>query len=464
MSTPSLTPDLQAALARIMQGSAPVQPQAPIPMVQPPPVSVQGPVATPPQVPVANPTPNALVAPEQAPDLPVQARQDDPSGTGRPGKLKSFLTDFLYGAGQGLVNHAGLTTDYQKQQDAAKLGIQQQSADDLSYLRGSQADRLQQQTATLATQNAPYTFEKDDQSIPEQFRGQTMTTAAAQALKTVFAKGLNAQGIQDTKGDQALALEQLRQNGGNPKDHQIISSNGRRLMVSKRDGSLIKDLGADTAMITGPRNAVARAQANAAYGVSNVMDENGDPMAISRLTQLQTGTPTMSETQTQNLAGDKLGAATYMAANRTVHRLLPVLDDMGQRAIIARATEEVERNPGAIDSVISAATQQGLSPEGAQLIASMKQMNEFGSAFKKYTGNSGAATDSLRQVIHSNQPSTQNSKAVNERLLEQDLNLATGVMKNLGRPGRYAAPARGGSTPAAPPTPSGDSFFHPMSK
>jgi hypothetical protein len=187
---------------------------------------------------------------------------------------------------------------------------------------------------------------------------------------------------------------------------------------------------------------IVRAQAMAQYGVANVMDNAGNPTAISRLQQLQTGAPSMTEGQTMNLQGDKVGAVTYLAANKVVEDNLGVLRDPTQHAIVARTMDAMEKDPGAASQLINSAMQSGLSPEGAKLIGGLKQMNEFGAAFKKYTGNGGQATDSLRATIHGNQPNTANSEAVNRQLLEQDRNLATQVYQNLGRPGAYAPPAR----------------------
>ena len=411
--------------------------------------------------PPAMPDASVLAAPQAPPPPPpaqvpafaqqqAQALAADPQQVTeqKSGPVKRFLTSFLLGAGDAARAHVGLETSSQQSQREFQQGIAQQNANTTEGYRQAMTGHLQAQSDQLNALQQPFTFDKDDQSIPQQFRGATMTTAAANGLRQVFAKSQGAQSVADTKAQNALDVEALKQAGGNPKDHQITSIGGRRVMVSKRDGSIIKDLGLDTAMITGPMNANARAAAQAKYGVANVMDEDGNPTAVSRLQQLQSGAPTMTEKATQNLAGDKVGVATYLGASKLVENNLHVLRDPSQRAIIARATDAYEKDPGAFSAILNSSLQGGLSPEGAQLIGGLKQMNEFGASFKKYTGNGGAATDSLRNTIHGNQASAQNSEATNLQLIKQDRALAAQVGGILGKPGRYSVPARGGS-PAA---------------
>ena len=47
----------------------------------------------------------------------------------QPGPIKSFLSQFIYGAGQGLVKHAGLETDAERQQREIQNQLAQQSED-----------------------------------------------------------------------------------------------------------------------------------------------------------------------------------------------------------------------------------------------------------------------------------------------------------------------------------------------
>ena len=68
--------------------------------------------------------------------------------------------------------------------------------------------------------------------------------------------------------------------------------------------------------------------------------------------------------------------------------------------------------PSAIDSIISSALQNGnLSPQGAKLIAGMKQAQEFGGITQKYGGQARKAQTLSVVPSMSNQPSTLNDPA-----------------------------------------------------
>lgn len=475
MTTPPITdqsvatpPDPLAGIDPRLRAAIQAALQQQTPNVAAPPVDAS-PVNAPP-APVAQiATPSASnLPPTPAPAPPPQPTVAPPTQQ-KPGIIKGLLTDFLYGGGQAALAHVGLPTDYSKQQDAAKLAIQQQGADDTTAYRQAQVGQLQAAAAQTNTKNEMVTLPNDPSY--GKFAGMPVTRAMAEAMIPIAAKNAQQTSNISAQGQNALDLEQLKQTDGNPRYNVIKSVNGEVGLYSKRGDSSkpIQQYGTDTALITGPRNAEARAHASAKYGTAQAMDDEGNPTTISRLQQLQTGTPTMNEKATQTLAGDKLGVDTYLSANKRVKDNISVLRDPKQRAIIARVTEDVERNPGAIDSVINAAIQeQGLAPAGAALITGMKQMNEFGPAFKKFTGNSGAATDSLRSTIHANQPSTANGEAVNLGLLGQDETLARGVLTVLARPSKYSVPSR--SAPAAAPAPTTaaptkaahPSFFHPL--
>lgn len=117
--------------------------------------------------------------PQQAPQV-----QQAPPG---PGPVKRGLTAFLYGGGQALLQHAGLPTDYEKQQNAAKLAISQQAANDNSQYRQALTDLTTGKSAQLDAQNQPYTFGMDN-SIPAQLRGQTFPSVVASGLLKVLSQ------------------------------------------------------------------------------------------------------------------------------------------------------------------------------------------------------------------------------------------------------------------------------------
>lgn len=411
----------------------------------------------------------------QTPPQPVpQAGPDQ----GSP--VRRFLTNFFYGAGQGALQSVGLPTDYQKQQNVIQQNQRQQQINQQAQETSSLIGLHQQQVANEKQTYAQNAYENELVPIPaevaQHFPGQT--TAPRKSINQMLTVGSALNQKEPVALDDATADVFKLPHGTtvDPRLLQVYSkiagmqagaksirdAGGYLQVVNKFTGESEPVLGqngkpvASNATIT-PQ---LRAYWMAKYGVANVMDSAGNPTAISKLDQLNTGTPTMTEGQTMNLAGDKVGAVTYLGANKVVEDNLSVLRDTRQHAIIAQTMDAMDKDPGAASQLINSAVQSGLSPEGAKLIGALKQMNEFGASFKKYTGNNGQATDSLRATIHGNQPNTANSEAVNRQLLQQDRTLATQVLGNLQRPGAYAPRARNSTT--APqgnqPAPSGGGF------
>jgi hypothetical protein len=141
--------------------------------VPPPPPQAPMPQMAPPQAPqlAAPPTPN-VVPPSQ------------------PGPVKSFLQHLVSGLGttayagtQGALQRLGIPTDYEKQQDALKIGLQQQQQDSLEGLRKAQADLASGRSAQVDQLTAPYAIDQNDESVLPQFRGKTTTFAGYQALQ-----------------------------------------------------------------------------------------------------------------------------------------------------------------------------------------------------------------------------------------------------------------------------------------
>lgn len=98
---------------------------------------------------MANPLPQIGGAPTApiAPEVPqVTAPQTVQS---QPGPIKSFLSNFVSGAGQGLLKRVGLETDAEKQQRMFSQGIAQQNAQALNALREQQATASQAQNQML---------------------------------------------------------------------------------------------------------------------------------------------------------------------------------------------------------------------------------------------------------------------------------------------------------------------------
>jgi hypothetical protein len=401
----------------------------------------------------------------QTPPQPVpQAGPDQ----GSP--VRRFLTNFFYGAGQGLLQHVGLPTDYDKQQNVIAQNQRQQQISQSAAETSSLIGLHQQQLANEKQSYAQNQYENEQLPIPgevaEHFPGQT--TARRKDINTMLQVGsaLNQKqpidlddNIADimrlprgTQVDPRLVKTLTTAAGMSPSAWQIKDANGYQQQENKITGEVrpVLDKNGQPMRSNNMLTPWVRAKANAANTPFPGMDAAGNPTTISNAQALATGAPKMPEGQTMTLQGDRIGAQTYLSANKNVEDNLAVLRDPTQHAIIARTMDAMEKEPGAAGQLINSALQSGLSPEGAKLIGGLKQMNEFGSSFKKYTGNGGAATDALRATIHGNQPNAANSEAVNRQLLQQDRALAGQVQQMLSRPGAYAPPARN----AAPPAPS----------
>jgi hypothetical protein len=69
------------------------------------------------------------------------------SGPDQGSPVKRFLTNFLYGMGQGALEHVGLPTDYQKQQQVITNNQRQQELSQHAQEIGSMVQLHQEQTA-----------------------------------------------------------------------------------------------------------------------------------------------------------------------------------------------------------------------------------------------------------------------------------------------------------------------------
>lgn len=183
-------PVTQRILALIAAHQAQQTAALPAPSVLPPGTTMSAqpippqtqPMVAPQGSPMSSPTTQQVAASLPQPQAPQV--QQAPSG---PGPIRRGLTAFLYGGGQALLQHAGLPTDYEKQQTAAKLAISQQAANDNSQYRQALTDLTTGKSAQLDAQNQPYTFGTDN-SIPTQLRGQTFPSVVASGLLKVLSQ------------------------------------------------------------------------------------------------------------------------------------------------------------------------------------------------------------------------------------------------------------------------------------
>lgn len=391
------------------------------------------------------------------------------------GPIKSFLSNFLYGAGQSLLKDVGMPTDYEKQQTAIQNQRQQQELQNQTANSQQNIASSQQNQQFEAAQNKPIALPgpvaKDlgIASVPLKNYGAAISSWSqlrqnngAIPVSDEDAALLGLEPGSTISAKQVGVLHNLRS-----QQTQYVGTKdigGRTVQFDKRNGSIIKDMGPSNALVVGASNANQRAAAMARYGLVESVDESGAPIAISRLQALQQGTPTFTSTQAKEFSSDAVGLAQYDSILRNqIQPNIKVLNDPGQRAIIAHTLSEGEKNPGAAQSLLTAAAQQGLTPQGAALVAGILQGREFGSVARKYGGNMNG-TDGLQNRIMANQASPINTEEVNKNLINNDIAFTGKALAARGnllkRSVKTGAPATPTSTPAASGTT--DSFFHPI--
>lgn len=381
------------------------------------------------------PTPNLAAMSPQAPQMaqPPSANVAPTPPPAQPGPIKSFLQSLVGGLGnaayagtQGAMQRLGLPTDYEKQQNAAKLAIQQQAANDTSAYRKSLTDLTQGKSAQLDAQNTPYTFGTGS-DVPAQLRGQTFPTIVATALQKALGvqqlKGQTAEDIAAGKNATSVATTNTKYGPDSYLRRGVRSVGGRIISYDKGDPTnpaLTQDMGADTSMITGPRNAIARAQAQAQYRTFDTVDQNGNPVTISGLDALQGNAAHTPYSQAKGVQSDKVGIQQYDQILGRISNNLPVLNNNAQRIAIAHTLSEADKNPGALQAMITSGLQSNaLTPQGAQLTADIMQGREFGGVARKYGGNMNG-TEGLMNRIMANQASPLNSQEVNRDLVAND--------------------------------------------
>lgn len=416
---------------QIAPQAAPVLPPSAAPNMPGPQIAPQDPNA-PSMTPLA---PRQSAAQPQMPQVSQpnapQVAQTPPQPSPPAGPVKSFLqhlgSHLASGVASGqaaLLTSAGLPTPYEKQQNAAKLAIQQQAANDTSAYRQSVTDLTQGKSAQLDAQNAPYTFGTTS-DIPAQLRGQTFPTIVATALQKALGvqqlKGQTAEDISTAKNATAIQGKQIQYGPDSYLRHGVRSVGGRIEMYDKGTGEKLQDMGQDTALITGPANANARAAANARYRTFDTTDANGAPVTISGLDALQGGAAHVPYTEAKGILSDKVGVQQYQdILDNKIAPNLAVLNDNTQRVAIAHTLSELDKNPGATQALLTSALQNGaLTPAGAQLTAGIMQAREFGGVARKYGGNMNG-TEGLMNRIMSNQASPLNSLQLNQDLVAND--------------------------------------------
>lgn len=466
-TTPQLTLDDYKRLALAAQAQqqqlGPLPPDAPVVAPVAPVVAPVAPVA--PQVPQAAPMPNLQPpAPSQGAQIAnsintMSPQTQAPSVTDvqpKEGPIKSFLTQFIHGAGQGMLAKVGLPTDAEKQQVAFQQQQAIGSAQRATQLQNAQIQNYQSEQKARDFGATPYDLEQT--GIP----GLTGVVQQKDAIKAIQ-QHLTNQGKQQVGADRNatnLQLGELKYGDGSqpgPLNTQIKDIGGRTLLLRKGTGEVLKDLGPSNTIST----ANARAEAMARYGLTTTMDDEGNPVGISRLQALQQGAPQASFDALKAIGSDKVGISQYEDILRNkISPNLKVLSDPTQRAIIAHTLSEADKNPGAIQSLLTAGAQQGLSPQGAALAAGILQGREFGSVARKYGGNMNG-TEGLMNRITANQASPLNTEQLNRELIQNDLDFTKKAQTQLGKITSHRATGTPTSPQSQPTAPAATHRYNP---
>lgn len=211
---------------------------APMPNIQSPApqVSLAGPQQMASNVP-------SIAAPQAPQVTPVQAQ---------PGPIKSFLQQFVHGAGQGLLTHVGLENDAQRQARVFNQGIATQNANRQSDLTQAQIDSLSGKSEALNAQNQP--IDTSTLGIP----GLTGVVLQKDLPRVLIQHVRNQgnQGVADTRAKAATDVADTR--AASLEAHDAVSSQVRR------------DIAAGQLGMAGARlhlaQQVAAAKQNGSYG------------------------------------------------------------------------------------------------------------------------------------------------------------------------------------------------------
>lgn len=185
-----------------------------------------------PAPPQSNLPPMSGPAPNLPPETPPQVQQG-------PGPVKGFLQRLLGGLGsdvyagsQAAYQKLGIPTDYEKQQNALKIGLQQQQQNSLEGLRNAQQGLYEGKGAQLDQMTAPYTIAADDASVLPQFRGQPTTFGGYQALQKLSGVTQGKQDVADTNAASRQTVAQLRQQIGTKFQHVSGTSGGKDVFAN----------------------------------------------------------------------------------------------------------------------------------------------------------------------------------------------------------------------------------------
>ena len=388
----------------------------------------------------------------QQPDQPQQppannAQNAGPVKAGLRGVLARMLGNFSYGAGQAMLKAAGDETDAERATRLAQTAhLNAQTA-----MTNAQAQMLQT--------SVPFTLPNGTTvHLPQKMATDLMKQQLANQGKTDVA-GINKrfvvtpQGLYDTQTKDANGMPtpvpgsgagvtitpEMTQQYPIPKEftgkqikltdlaalergqafsNQMIQTAAGPVVVPKAG----PNMGQATPVTINGKPIMSNQQAGAywqaKYGVVQSVDADGNPMYVSRL-----GAPGAAPaTGALQIFKGKAGLDNYKDALTRVSSNLGMLDDPGQRALIAQTMRNIGTNhdPGVITSFITNALGQGLDPRSADLVAAMQQAREFIGANRQFAGNFNGS-EALYNRMVANAPGVANARQINEALIKQDL-------------------------------------------
>ena len=454
-------------------------PQQPMPAV---PTSLGGPTLAQQANPQPGPPPPdiqniAQMGGNQPPQLPPTPPPNVTQAPG-PGPVKSFLQQLVSGLGssayagtQGAMQRLGLPTDYEKQQNALKMGIAQQGANDTSAYRQAQTGLTASKANQFDTQNAPYSIDAEDKSVLPQFRGSSTTFGGYQALQKLSGGVQGKEDVQSAKDAALLARAQaLVKNGGtsfqhvagttagqntfanyNPKTGEYTDLSGKVLTDFKPASKAMQGaLGGFGPAFAATRTLMAAYNENPALlpvlaPMLSKMLAPGDPNAQQIFASLPNGQP---QDATGNPIGLRMpGAPTGATRSRGQFAQAVIPSVERAKTEVANLGAQLGPMSGRLNDLYTGT----IGAYGPQFSGLQTELKNVGTAWMRLHANSETArADFAKMLASSNDPAN----------LVANLNALEGQAKDYvteaqGRPSQL-----GGSTPAVQALTDGGTTYH----
>lgn len=381
---------------------------------------------------------------QQTPQPPANNAQNaGPVKTGLRSVLSGLLRNFSYGASQAMLKAAGEETDAEQATRLAATAhlnaqtklINAQSEmtpvqlpnGGMVYLPATAAAGLMKQLLTnqgktdvaninkrfLTTPNGLYDTQTKDQNG---FPTLIPNSGAGIAITPDIAKQYSIPPEYVGKNMKLTDLAALER--GQAFSNAMIQTAAGPLVVPKSG----PNMGQATPVTVNGKGIMSNQQAGAywqaVYGLTPTTDTEGNPQLTPRINAAGMA-PAANAFQ---IFKGKQGLTNYKDALGRIQDNLDVLDDTGQRAILAQTLRSIGtiHDPGIIAATLGNAVSQGLNPKAADLAAAMLQAREFIGANRQFAGNF-QGSEALYQRMVANVPGPMNSKELNQALIKQDL-------------------------------------------